>query len=217
MLASEVLDQSAIFLNDTALTLYTHTVQLPYLKRASEDLEKKLIEFGQPIQLVEALAILVLANTFTVGLPTDFLLPISLKERFVGQTEDQWVDMVERDWEGDSTSNTYIEYWAFRNNLIYIKPPSVNKEILLKYNRALTVISSANSTIDTTLSKGYLAARTAELCARYIGMNDTLADKIAIREVNTAEDTLMRIFLLEGQTANRGRRRKQIHKSYEVI
>lgn len=199
MLASEVMDQSAAMLNDTALDQYTYTVQIPYLKKANEDLEKKLIIFGTEVQRTKSNAISILADATTVTLPSDFLLPISLKERNVGENNDQWVDMTETIWEPDSTHTTYIEFWAFRNNTIYIKPPIIAKEILLYYERSLAVLSGQNSAVDTGIIKGYLAARTAELCARYIGMNSTFADEIRDNEVSRAESDLEYMLVLNSQ------------------
>lgn len=199
MLSSEVMDQAASFLNDTALDVYTYTTMLPYLKRANEDLEKKLIVYGTSEQRTKSAAIPVLADATTITLPSDFLLPLDLKERNVGETEDQWVDMTLLDWEPDATHTTYIEFWAFRNNAIYIKPPIVAKEVKLYYERALGVIIGSSSVIDFSLTKGYLAARTAELCARYIGMNSTFANEIRDNEVAAAQNELEYMLVLSTQ------------------
>lgn len=207
MLASEVLDQSLIFLNDTQQTLFTYTVQLPYLKKASEDLEKELIAHGISVQRVVSSVISVAANSAYLTLPADFLLPISLKERAVGQNDDDWVDLDEKPVEPPSEPTSDIGIWAFRDNKVYLRECTIDKEVELEYIRSLATISSQSSLIDVVLSKGYLAARTAELCARYIGMNSTHANEIYAREVIPALDNVIRAYVLAGQAANRARRK----------
>lgn len=216
MLASEVMDQAASILNDTALSLYTYAVQTPYLKQATEVLQKRLAVFGIQVERVVSASISVAANATYVTLPADFLLPVSLQERNVGENDDQWVDMDERAWEPITEPIAYIEYWSFRNNRVYIRECSVAKEVRMKYIRTLTAISSSNSTVDVDASKNYLAAKTAELCARYIGQNSDLANEIAGREVEACEDDLLRMYVLQGQSANRGRRRPFRAKSVGV-
>jgi hypothetical protein len=39
ILASDVMDRAAALLNDSALSIYTYAVQLPYLKMAVDDLQ----------------------------------------------------------------------------------------------------------------------------------------------------------------------------------
>jgi len=218
MLASEVMDESVIFLNDTAKSLYTYDVQLPYLKRANADLEKELAVNGIQIQRVKSSAITVDAGVLTLTLPADFLMPIRLRERFVGENDNQWVDMIEKVWEStdDYSGKTYLEYWAFRNNAINFTGCSVDKEVLLEYERNLSTFTSENSTIDSPVIKQYLSARTAELCARYVGMNIEMATDIKINETNPAADALIRLFILEGQAVNRVRRQPFNSKRLEV-
>lgn len=216
MLASEVMDQSAALLNDTALSLYTYVIQLPYLKKATEALQQRLAVFGIQVERVVSSSISVSANATSVTLPSDFLLPIKLEERAVGQNDDQWVDMHEVEFEPIVEPISYIEYWAFRNNKVYIRECSVAKEVRLTYIRTLATISSSSSVVDFNASKAYLSAKTAEYCARYIGMNSDLADEIAGREGATAEDDLLRMYVLQGQSANRARRKPFRVKSLGV-
>ncbi len=200
MLASEVMSQTAALLNDVGLNLYTYAVQLPYLQKANEDLEKKLAIFGAPQQRKDTTITTLAAGNTTVDLPSDFLLPIRLFERNNGDATNNWIPMHERDWVQENAVQTiYLGQWAFRDNKIYVIGATVAKDILLEYWRNLAVIASSSSTEDFAAAKGYLASRAAELLARYIGMNDNMADKIAIREVGQAEDELMRIIVLNQQ------------------
>ena len=163
-------------------------------------MEKKLAIFGAPQQRKDTTILTLDKGDTTIDLPSDFLLPIRMFERNRGDTTNNWIPMTERDWtQENAIQNIYLGQWAFRNNEIHVIGSTIDKDILLEYWRNLAVIESSSSTEDFAAAKGYLASRSAELCARYIGMNDNLADKIAVREVGQAEDELMRIIVLNQQ------------------
>lgn len=199
-LASDIMDSARIFLNDNAATLYTNTSMVPYVRKSNENLETLLLANGVQVQNVKSTAITVAANALTLTLPADFLVPIRLYERDANDAQNDWIPMTEKIWEPEDVipTNT-LRFWAFRNNRIYFIGSIVTREVLLEYSRQLAVITGENSPEDFVLSKNYLAAKTAELCARYIGMNKDMADDIATREVIKAEDELIRIFVLASQ------------------
>lgn len=205
-LASDVMDQSAVILNDVAKTNYTYAAMLPLLQKANQELEQQLIIYGaSPVRLASP-AITVLANAVSLTLPVDFLLPLRLFERL--NSSEQWQPMEEKRWNPESyTPTTSLTYWAFYNNLINFPGATVGREVLLEYQRRLLVISTSGSTEDFYLTLSFLAARTAELCARYIGMNTTVADGIRDNDVFKAEDALFRVLVLNGQGVG-ARRRK---------
>lgn len=191
---------AGVFLNDAAKTLYTYAAQLPHLKRANQDLEMKLLIFGASVQRINSDVIDVAANALTVTLPDDFLLPLELWERRDGGSNDDWVPMSEvRTLPEVTPGATNLVYWSFENNAINLVGAAIATEVLLKYERQLAVITGQNSPEDFTLSKNYLSARTAELCARYIGMNKEMADDIAAIEVGRSEDDLLRALTLNQQ------------------
>jgi hypothetical protein len=199
VLASDIMDGAAIILNDSAKSLYSYATQLPYLKKANQELEQELIIIGAPVQRTKSATISVLANAKTLTLPSDFLIPLTLKERNSGSS-DPWTDMVEKAFLPDNAiPDNLLRVWQFANNNINFVGSIINRDVLLNYDRMLAVINSQNSAEDFYLSSVYLSARTAELCARYIGMNKTMADQIRDDDVAAARDNLMRVFVLQSQ------------------
>lgn len=213
-LASDVFDGArSPFLNDSAANLYTNTALLPHLKAANEELEQLLIIYGAPVQRVVTSPVLaVVAGVTSIvasgspALPTDFLIPISLHERTTGDSNQSWTEMYPRNFEPENqTPTTTFQYYAFRNNGLYFPAATGNRDIMIKYERQLAIITGAASPVDFYLSKRFLCARVAELAARYIGQNKLIADDLAIREVEPRKDDIERIFTLQGQNV-RGRR-----------
>lgn len=206
-LASDVMDDAAnIYLNDTAKAIYTYAALLPMVSRANRELEKLLVIHGAPQQRMQSSAISVAANSLTLTLPSDFLVPIRLFERNQGGAVGDWAPMFERIWTPENyvptSSNTY---WNFNNNNINFPGATVNKEVLLEYERVLAVISGQNSPEDSIIIRDYLGARVAEQAARYIGMNSNFADEIMQRDVAKAEDDLLRIIVLNQQAVGQRR------------
>lgn len=212
--ASDVFDGArSPFLNDAGANLYTNATLLPHLKTANEELEQLLIINDVPVQRVVSAVLTVTALTgtsITIGgspsLPADFLLPIYLFERTVGDSDQSWSEILPRAFEElNRVPTTTIGFYSFRNNGIYFTAATTNREIKMQYERQLAVISGDSSPVDFYLSKRFLCARVAELAARYTGQNPAYADELAIREVEPRKDDIERIFTLQGQNI-RGRR-----------
>jgi hypothetical protein len=209
MLASEVLTHSAkVYLNDSAQASWTNTVLLPMLTEASLRLEGLLRLHGIPFIQKRAATIDVAALATSIAQnPTDFIEPISLREREQDSTND-WSDYLDEVDSIDPNIDDQISIicWEFRGSTIYINPPTTAREVLLEYNGGLTAISAVGSTIDLPQAKSYLAALTAELGAYNIGNNPTKGDSIAIQR-KTEEEVLLSNMLKNSQGVG-GVRRK---------
>ena len=212
-LASDVMDESAALLNDVAKALFTYTAQLPYLKRANEALENLLIANGVSVQRQVGAVLSVAPSTSnidlsaTIGYPSDMLLPIRCWERDGGATDQTFTMMDERDWEPEITPTSSLAYWTFRNNKIYIPGVTTTRDVKIDYWRQLTAIVSSGSNEEVMGAKTYLAAKTAEMCARYIGQNSEIADSLLSNEVAESKDLLERI-LVKNTQGTRSRRRR---------
>lgn len=206
--AGDVADQAAAILNDSAKTLYTFAAQLPYLKKANEDLELLMVAAGVSVQRQTSAVLPVPSSSIDISIapPQDMFVPIRVWERLSGST-DLFVLMDEKDWEPEILATQSLIFWAFRNNRIYFPPVSSNREIRIDYWRQLIPVSKESSTEEILLSKTYLAARTAELCARYVGENTDRADEIRDNEVLQAKDGVERVYIKNDQ-GNRTRRRR---------
>lgn len=207
VLASDVMDSSAALLNDTARALYTNAVQQPYLRMANESLEQVLLSYGIDVQRKNSSAIDVAALAATLILPSDFLLPISLHERADGSiSEADWTPMYEQDSLIGFIQTNTLGVWSYNNNAVNFIGATTAREVLLTYERSLADVSTAASPIDVEKFKRFLSRKTAELCARFIGMNSTLADELLLREVIPAENDLVSILVknMQGVRHRRG-------------
>lgn len=209
MIAGDIATAAAAILNDSAQALYTFAAQLPHIRKANEDLELLMAAAGISVTRQVSTILPVPQSTSNIVLfntPGDMFVPISILERLMGST-DQFIGVDEREWVPEILPTQSLSYWVFRNNKILFPPVSSDREVKIQYWRQLAPIATVNSVEEVLLSKTYLASRTAELCARYIGENTVRADEIRDNEVMQAKDGLERVYIKNSQ-GNRTRRRR---------
>lgn len=185
LLASEITYQAASqYLNDAGRTRWTDAVLLPYLKGAYDQLQIELVAIDAPaIDEMTTTAISLAANTAEMAVIEGLLYPIKLWERKQAGAEGDWSELAEKDWDPSSPADSTLTRWAWREDVIKLLPSNQIREVKLLYKRALSAIADANSQVPIVLAKTFLAAKTAELAARYGGGNPSRADKLLEDEV----------------------------------
>lgn len=216
MQASDITQHAAkAFLNDADQALWTDSVLLPYLSQAVLELSQLYRLNEIPTELRVGVTILVaIGDTSLSQLPVDMIEPISLKERTQGST-DYWSDNIDEVDDVDPTilTSQSIVQWAYRNEQIYINPPTTAREVRLLYMGDLTAISSTGSTIDDDNTKPYLAARTAQLAIKNGGNNPTKAEELNT-DVEMNLDILISASVKNNQNSGSARRRPYKGRSH---
>lgn len=197
--AGSVMDLAAsVYLNDARQKLYNYTVQLPYLKSATEDLDQQATLNGSPINIISEAVITLPEGDIALSLPESFFLPISLQEK--GASDTFYSNMTEKpdvttlDLEQSST----LGFWDFRHNDINFVGATEARTIRLVYWRFLDALVDEDSLVEISGAKNYLAAKTASKCALYIGNNQARATNIAI-EAQGFLDTLESLWVKNNQ------------------
>jgi len=190
LLASEIMDEAALLLNDASRLTFTYTIQIPWLKRAINQFTDELAV--NSIKLLNKTGVVVypvVGATTTIAMPPDCLIPTKLEERALGSS-DAWIPMTEV---GSISANSNIGQssfliWAFQGTLLNSVPvidvPTITglKEIRVTYERFLPYsgITSASdfTTALTIQSKGFLASKVAEFISRFVLANKQRADEL---------------------------------------
>jgi hypothetical protein len=208
MIASDVLAQTAVLLNDASQAVWTNTVLLPCLTKASEELER-LLEANQITILdqVESPVVSVeVGDTELDEYPTDLIQPITLYERRLSSSDD-WVEVTQvKKIDKNLDNESSVIEWCWRNLKIYINPPTTDREVYLDYTRSLTAVSVAGSTIEIRQSKTWLAVRTAQIAAANLGNNPTKAESLN-GDLEEAKDLLLRTLVNNTSSVEGARRR----------
>jgi hypothetical protein len=153
------------------------------LNKAYRELQNKLVAHGVQTVKEVSLPIPIPAGTdqLTDGalLPPDLLTPIRMKERRAGSDNpEDYVDMEETSdavlWKPDDMLVT----WTWRDDQIHFRKggSTVDKEVLLTYNKSKDLITGATSPSTILNSEEWLAQRTAILACITIGGNPKRAE-----------------------------------------
>jgi hypothetical protein len=177
--AKDRLDEAAVLLNDANKTLYNFNVLLPFLKIALQELEDTFVANSVKFILKRSAVISVAANAVTLVLPDDFLLPISLEERAVGETDDNFIDMTEQVWIPSELPIDTLRYWTWADGqVINLLGANTPREVRVKYYRVLSAINVPDDAITINHVKQFLSGRSASIAAFVIGENTTRAQSL---------------------------------------
>jgi hypothetical protein len=184
---AQVMLRSAALLNDSVRSVYTDEVVLPYLNMALDELQEYYELNNVPITNNQSATITVPKGISAIGYATTPALPVdlieiqNLYESEVGQSA--WALMLPKTFlhqTKDQISAFIIYAWG-QNQLNLI---AANKDIDLKIDYVASLfptdlaIGSINTDYPIKNIKSYLAYKTAALCSRYIGENETRSNEL---------------------------------------
>ena len=185
--AGDVMDAAASLMNDTAKSVYTYVVQLPYLTMALQDLRKLMEENNAPVTNQRSAVINIPAGVSSLGfnatppvteLPDDLIEIQRLWESPEGL--DQWIPMTRREFlplylEDGTTINQFL-IWAWMDNEIKLIAANADIDLKIDYVANLfTAINDEDDVIGVINADSYLQYRTAALLAQFVGENPTRA------------------------------------------
>lgn len=172
----------SVHLNDTAATVFTDTALLPIINAKYRDLQEKLEENDVPtfsevstVITISALAVSIPPGGAAGQLPTNFVTPVDLYERAVGEGNDKWVLMEEKLWEPNILQDGCLRYWVFREEEIKLVGSTAIREVKLYYVKSLSPLTVIGDNVAIGKSKTYMAAAVAAQAALSLGHNPTLA------------------------------------------
>src|SRR3990167_4176745 len=154
MLVSEVLTATRPLLNDVGSSLYTDTQLLPFFKDAYKDLEDIMVEHGLQVtsEIDSVKTISALATTYGT-LPSLMVYPITIFERIPGGTDDEWIEMIEKEFEPLITQAETLRFWVWRLNDIKFLGSTAAREVKLRYRKGFTAITITSDTVFMNNSK----------------------------------------------------------------
>lgn len=188
--AEQVMDGSAALLNDTAQSVYTDTIQIPYLNLALDELQE-IFQLNNIPATDEQSAVINVPSGFTAikfnvtngpQLPSDLVEPLKLWEReedtdpFVPMTR---VNSFPHELEGNEI--TQFQWYKWEAQEIRFLEANRDNDIKMDYTRRLFVpIVVKENPINIINAKTFLEYRTAGLCAEFIGENKTRASDLNV-------------------------------------
>jgi len=187
--AAEIMDRSAVLMNDPEKTDYTYTVLMPFLKMALDELSENLADTqGSPTTTTSAI-ITVPAGTSglypvnslnTPNYPSDLVEIQEIGERSLGSAHDEpYVPMDRVEFKPAFPPGDRLRVWAWENQIISLNlyGATTARQIRLKYVRQFNQETiTPDSIVGSINSQSYLAYKTAAYAAMFIGENKERAE-----------------------------------------
>ena len=181
--AGEIMDQSAVLLNDPAKTDYTYAVLEPFLRLAYDELvDAQMDSQNQPLnQLSAAIIVPIGANTLypqhslnIPKYPAELAEIQEISERLAG-SDDPYIPMKRAEFPSPFPAQDRLSYWAWEMERIQFNPNGATtaRELIIKYIRGLVgnFQTTPESIVGGTNSRAFLSYKTAALAAQFIGEN----------------------------------------------
>jgi hypothetical protein len=185
MIAKQVMDASAALLNDTALSVFTYTAQIPYLNIALDELSEELMLNNVPVTNETATVISIPAGIEGIGggngnpnLPPGLIQPFNLYERTSGSTY-SFLSMRHVEFlPVNQVPTAFLVYWSWEGDVIKFVPGGATGAIDIQLHYLKSIfgpIAIETDQINYNKAKNFLVYRNAALCAQYIGENQERA------------------------------------------
>jgi hypothetical protein len=191
--AGTIMDQSAALMNDAAKSIYSYTIQIPYLNMALQELQEIFELNNVPVtDTITSSPIIVPINIAFIGfppavpiggtpyLPTDLIEPKVVWERQTGV--DPYVPMTKLDFLPRYMSGTEISqfiYYTWQSQEIRILATNQINDIKIDYIRSLfNAFTSSTDTVAIVNTQSFLEYRTAGLLAQFCAENPTRAQSL---------------------------------------
>lgn len=171
-------------------------VLAPFVQHTYRDLQKKLATNGvsRRVEVDEIQIPLTCTKINDDGaapdapLPADFIYPLKLWERTDGTT-DPYVEMAEAGFGLPQRENltSTLDFWEYRGNEILLLGATGARQIKMRFEKSLPVLTQAGDKIGIREAVGALAYGAAALAARSRGVSTLARDMSAQYEESAAQ------------------------------
>lgn len=216
-LVGTVLSQARTLLNDDGALNWPDPKLIPKVQQAFNQMQADLLIAGIPI--INAVSVimtvpLLATDDSTVdlstvsGYPVDMIMPMEMKERAVGEHQQDFVDMLEVDFIPQIERETKLRYWTWYQQTIVVRGATAANQVMLRYQRLLSLPNLNTDNTSVILSELYLSYKVAAL-ASLASRDLAIADKLdAIANVNLYKIVQMNVKTLQ----NLPTRRRPYHR-----
>src|ERR1035441_8372568 len=216
---SDVFKQARTLLNDDDAVNWPdyrlHTKAIV----AFEELEAELIIAGIPI--INSVSAIINVPPVTVddsnlnlstvvGFPTDIIIPIWMKERQIGNRNQDFVDMTEVDFIPNIDLYISLHYWCWYQNTIMLRGALNSVQVQLRYQRYLSIPDVNTDSLVIPLGQLFIANRVAALAYQSTGNRQMWLDLTTMANTNLIRIIDMNIKEMQDMPA----KRRPYHRGY---
>ena len=166
------LNSAREYLNDSQATLWSDLTLIPKLQKAHREMQVKLQLAGIPVIRANSVVLSVPRGTTDLttvtGYPQDLIEPRWMKERAMGELEQDFIDMQECADIPSVQGATELVWWCWQGEKILLLGATSDREVRLRYIKGLPVPNASTDQIGYLFGENYLGPRTASLAAQAV-------------------------------------------------
>lgn len=165
--AGEVLAAARTHLNDDEGIIWPDQKLFPKLRVAHRLMQLALVQNGVPI--VSEVSTVIQVDPMTTDLstcddyPNNLLFPVWLKERMLGQRNQDFVDMTRVDYLPNLDPSTELIWWSWNQQTVGFLGCTQTREVMLRYRGGLSIPQEVTDTIGPFWGELYLGFKIAAL------------------------------------------------------
>jgi hypothetical protein len=108
------------------------------------------------------------------------IMPVWVGERPDGSTE-PFTGMLNKRWPPEVTKGDCLDYWIWEEGAIKFLGANTDREIKIRYQKALSVLTSTSSVIVVPNSKNFMCQKSSSLAAKFVGGSTELSMDLETR------------------------------------
>jgi hypothetical protein len=212
--AALTLDIARSLMNDNTKSNWPDSRIFPKLQLAYRDMMTVLLLNGIP--LVHQVSTIITVPGSTIdgsvtdlstleGYPTNMVVPIWMKERTVGESNIDFVDMTKCDFlPNTQQSQDELIWWCWAQQTITVIPAYTDVQVQLRFNGTLQPPQVNTDSIIVILGETYLGYRTAALCMASVGNGGAATSLDSMAAMNLDNVVRLNVKEIQDLPAKRG-------------
>ena len=202
--ALDAIKSARVYLNDSNNTLWNDAVLMPILTEAFGELQLELGIHRNPVIKAETAPTLIVAGITLFPTPTTITSPIAMFERYPGDDNDDWEEMIQVTFLPETDPGDDLTFWSWTAQQIQFVGALNDKQVKLRYNGYLQSPVTLNDTLGFIWAERFLGPRVASIALSSIGQEKRAAYANEIAQKNLYE--IMQYNVTEDQRPVRRRK-----------
>src|SRR6266568_4384407 len=153
------------FLRDLNGITWTDSVLMPFIQQAHGEMiqELELNSIGV-VKRTSAILLVHAGDTSLINQPTDIIDPVSMLERRVDGSKDDFFDMQRVEYIPEDDPREVLNFWAWIGEQILFTGCTQDREVILHYNGMVNTPERVTDQLGFIFAERYIGARCAALC-----------------------------------------------------
>ncbi len=162
---SVAIKSARAFLRDINGITWTDSILMPFIQQAHGEMIQELeLNSVGVIKRMSAILLVRAGETSLINQPTDIIDPVSMMERQVGGSKDDFFDMQRVEYIPEDDPREVLNYWAWIGEQILFVGCVNDREVVLHYDGIVNTPERITDPLGFIFAERYVGPRVAALC-----------------------------------------------------